>query len=116
MKVKFKLLQRGVKQRPYWHIIVQPDKKNLKGHYIEKVGYWMPRKTGTIPRGILLNKHRIRYWLSVGAQPTNGVVRLFNRFGNDFFPKLPTPFGSNSTFERPAKTYAIEGAKNDWEW
>lgn len=41
---------------------------------------WMPRKTKTVKRGIVLNKHKIRYWLSVGAQPTKGVVRLLNKF------------------------------------
>ena len=76
MKTKIKLRNGGKRNHPLWHIIVQGDKKNLNGRYIERVGYWMPRKTKTVPRGMLINKHKIRYWLSVGAQPTNGVVRV----------------------------------------
>ena len=63
MKTKLKLRNMGVRNHPYWHIIVQAEKKNLNGKYIEKVGLWMPRKTRTIKRGIVLNKHKIRYWL-----------------------------------------------------
>lgn len=29
-------------------ILVQPENKGLKGRYIEKVGYWIPRKTKTV--------------------------------------------------------------------
>ena len=103
MKTKFKLVNAGKRNHPFWHIIVQGEKKNLKGRFIERVGYWMPRKTKTVQRGIVLNKHKIRYWMSVGAQPTNGVAKLFNKYGDDFYPKLPVPFGSQSLYEIPEK-------------
>ena len=69
----------------------------------------MPRKTLTYHRGIVLNKHKIRYWLSVGAQPTNGVIRLLNKF--DFYPKSPVPFGSATLYEKPEKEYHLTGFK-----
>jgi len=46
-----------------------------------------------------LNKHKARYWIGVGAQPTLQVARLLNKF--DFFPKPPVPFGTHSTWEKP---------------
>jgi hypothetical protein len=52
---------------------------------------------------MVLNKHKARYWLGVGAQPTKGVVRVLNKFG--FFPKYPVPFGSSSIYEKPKKDY-----------
>ena len=70
----------------------------------------MPRKTRTIQRGIVLNKHKIRYWLSVGAQPTKGVVRLLNKF--DFYPRSPVPHGALSLYEKPDKVYKIEHFKD----
>ena len=79
MKTKIRLRQGGVKNHPLWHIVVQGEKKNLRGKYIEKIGYWMPRQQKTYQRGIVLNKHKMRYWLSVGAEPTGGVIRLLNR-------------------------------------
>jgi small subunit ribosomal protein S16 len=110
MKTKLKLRNGGVRNHPYWHIIVQGEKKNLNGKYIEKVGIWMPRKTRTIQRGIVLNRHKIRYWLSVGAQPTKGVVRLLNKF--DMYPKTPVPWGADNCYEKPDKVYHIEHYKD----
>ena len=113
MKTKLKLRNAGVRNHPYWHIIVQGEKKNLNGKYIERVGIWMPRKTKTIHRGIVLNKHKIRYWLSVGAEPTKGVVRLLNKF--EFYPRTPVPWGSASLYEKPDKVYQIEGWKDQYK-
>jgi small subunit ribosomal protein S16 len=67
MKTKLKLVKMGLKNHPVWHIVVQPDKKKLAGRYIERVGYWMPRRCKTVHRGIILNRHKIRYWMSIGA-------------------------------------------------
>jgi len=104
----------GVRNHNFWHIIIQGHKKNVKGKFIERVGFWMPRRTKTVQRGIVLNKHKIRYWLSVGAQPTKSVVRLFNQFGDDFFPHYPVPFGSASLYEKPEKVYPLEGYKDQF--
>lgn len=68
----------------------------------------MPRWNKTVPRGIVLNRHRIKYWLSVGAQPTRGVVRIFNMMGDDFFPAHPTAWGSASKYEKPEKRHFLE--------
>jgi hypothetical protein len=39
----------------------------------------------------------------MGAEPTNGVIRLLNKF--NLYPKYPAPHGSASLFERPQRTY-----------
>lgn len=82
---------------------MQGEKKNLKGRYIEHIGYWMPRHQRTYRRGMVLNKHKTRYWLGVGAQPTKGVIRVLEKF--NFFPRYPVPFGSKSLYEKPKRTY-----------
>lgn len=46
-------------------IVVQPSNKNLRGRYLEKVGYWLPRKTKTVQRAVILNRQRLQYWLGV---------------------------------------------------
>lgn len=109
MKTKIRLRQGGVRNHPLWHIVVQGEKKNLRGKYIEKIGYWMPRQQKTYKRGIVLNKHKMRYWLSVGAQPTGGVIRLLNKY--DFYPNRPTPHGTASVYEKPEKVYSMQGWK-----
>ena len=101
MKVKIKVRQAGCKRHQLWHLIVQGHKKNLKGRYIEHIGFWMPRHGNTYKRGVVLNKHKARYWLSVGAQPTDRAARLLSLF--DMYPAPLVPFGSKSLYEKPAK-------------
>lgn len=46
---------------------MQPSNKNVKGRYIEKLGYWIPRRTKTVQRQIIVNKLRAQYWLGVST-------------------------------------------------
>lgn len=46
-------------------IVVMPYKKNLKGRFLEHVGWWQPRQGTINSREILINKERVRYWLAV---------------------------------------------------
>ena len=90
---------------------MQPEKKKLTGRRIEKIGLWAIRKRKTVPRQMALNKHRIRYWLSVGATPTRGVHRILEKF--DMVPKKPLPFGSIYDYERPERSYRYDHFKID---
>jgi len=85
---------------------VQGIKKKLNGRYLEHVGIWTPHKNKTVPRQMALNKHRIKYWLSVGATPTGRVQRIFEKF--DLLPPKPTPFGKYHQYEVPEKSYHMQ--------
>lgn len=85
---------------------MQPAGKNPRGRYLEKLGYWLPRKTVTVQRSMILNKHKVQYWLGMGATCTNRVHRILEKFG--FVPKTPTPFGSASLYEKPEKEYSMQ--------
>ncbi|MFW5653808.1 MAG: 30S ribosomal protein S16, partial [Planctomycetota bacterium] len=51
-------------------------------------------------RRVKLNADRIRYWLSVGAQPSNTVAGLLKKNGIDPTPGTPyTPEDSSSAAE-----------------
>ena len=50
------------------------------GRSIEELGHYDPMVRNTEARTVL-NVNRIRYWLSVGAQPSEKVQALLNRFG-----------------------------------
>ncbi len=73
MRVKIKLVQHGFHRHPYWWIVAQPIKKKLQGRYLEHLGIWTPIVKKTVTRSVTINKHRMRYWLSVGATPTPRV-------------------------------------------
>lgn len=85
---------------------MQPANKNPRGRYLERIGYWLPRKTATVQRAMILNKHRVQYWLGVGATSTNRVHRILEKF--NFVPKTPIPFGHHTLYEKPEKDYGLE--------
>jgi ribosomal protein S16 len=67
MRVRLRLQNHGIKHSHLWWIVAQPIGKNPKGRYLEHLGKWYPRERKTVRRQMVLNKHRMRYWLSVGA-------------------------------------------------
>jgi small subunit ribosomal protein S16 len=62
----------GKKNQPSFKIVVT-DKKNPPrgGRFVEEVGFWNPLKKEKV-----LREDRIKYWLSVGAQPSLAVFNL----------------------------------------
>jgi small subunit ribosomal protein S16 len=69
--VKIRLSRRGRKKIPFYRIVVTDSRKARDGEYIENVGHYDPRK-----KELKLNRDRIEYWISKGAQPTNTVAKL----------------------------------------
>jgi len=60
-----RLQNKGSKNHPYWYkfsmilwwlrwIVVQGSYTNLRGRFIEHIGYWIPRKTKTVQRAYIL--------------------------------------------------------------
>jgi hypothetical protein len=55
----------------------------------------------------------MRYWLSVGAEPTRQVQHILERY--DFVPKRPHPYGSQHFYEKKEKPVGMQfwmGMKN----
>ncbi|KKS52985.1 MAG: 30S ribosomal protein S16 [Parcubacteria group bacterium GW2011_GWA2_42_28] len=73
LMLAIKLARFGKKKQPTYRMIVLPKTKDPKGDYIENVGIYNPRST---PKTIELKADRIKYWISVGAQPTDTVHNL----------------------------------------
>ncbi len=69
--VKIRLTRIGKNKVPIYRVVVIDSKKARDGEYIEKVGHYDPRK-----KELRLNRDRIEYWISKGAQPTNTVAKL----------------------------------------
>jgi small subunit ribosomal protein S16 len=68
----------GAKKRPSYRIVAADSRSPRDGRFIESVGFYDPL---TQPATIKLNEERIRYWLSVGAQPTDTVRSMLVRHG-----------------------------------
>lgn len=76
--VKIRLTRTGKKGEAHYRIIAINAREKRESRAIEFLGYYNPR---TNPSTYELNKERIKYWLSVGAQPTYTVSRLLDKEG-----------------------------------
>ena len=81
MSVKIRLARGGSKKRPYYRIVVADIRSPRDGRFIEKVGSWNPILPKDSADRVKLDEERIKYWLSVGAQPTDRVMRFLDQAG-----------------------------------
>ncbi|MGD9785741.1 MAG: 30S ribosomal protein S16 [Hyphomicrobiaceae bacterium] len=81
MAVKLRLARGGAKKRPYYYIVAAHSTSPRDGRYIEQVGTYDPMLKKDNPERIRLNEERCKYWLSVGALPTDRVARFFDAAG-----------------------------------
>jgi len=76
MAVKLRLARGGAKKRPYYYIVVADAASPRDGRYIERIGSYNPMLPKDAPERVKLDADRAKYWLSVGAQPTDRVARF----------------------------------------
>ncbi|WP_406408955.1 30S ribosomal protein S16 [Streptomyces halstedii] len=89
MAVKIKLKRLGKIRSPHYRIIVADSRTRRDGRAIEEIGLYHPVQN---PSRIEVNSERARYWLSVGAQPTEPVLAILKLTGDWQAHKgLPAP-------------------------
>ena len=81
MAAKIRLSRGGAKKRPYYYVVVAHSASPRDGRYIEQIGTFDPMLKKDSPDRVKLNLDRCKYWLSVGAQPTDRVQRLLDAAG-----------------------------------
>lgn len=81
MAAKIRLSRGGAKKRPYYYVVVAHSASPRDGRYIEQIGTFDPMLKKDSPDRVKLNLDRCKYWLGVGAQPTDRVTRLFDGAG-----------------------------------
>ncbi len=76
MAVAIRLARGGSKKRPYYRLVVTDSRNARDGRFIEKVGTYNPLLAKDSPDRVKLDADRISHWLSVGAQPSDRVLRF----------------------------------------
>ena len=81
MSTKIRLSRGGAKKRPYYYIVVAHSASPRDGRYIEQIGTFNPMLPKTDETRVKLDLERAKYWLSVGAQPSDRVARILDANG-----------------------------------
>ena len=81
MAAKIRLARGGAKKRPYYYVVVAHSASPRDGRYIEQIGTFDPMLKKDNPERVKLDLERCKYWVSVGAEPTDRVARLLDAAG-----------------------------------
>ena len=81
MSISIRLSRGGAKKRPYYRIVVANSRSPRDGKYLEQIGTYNPLLAKDSADRVKINEDRARYWIGVGAQPTDRVARFLDAAG-----------------------------------
>ncbi len=73
--VVIRLSRGGTNKRPFYKVVVADRRASRDGCCLERLGFFNPIAAGGEKR-LELNRERVSYWLSKGAQPSERVASL----------------------------------------
>lgn len=76
MALKIRLSRGGSKKRPYYRIVVADSRTPRDGRFIERLGTYNPLLPKDNAERVTLKEERIKYWIGVGAKPSDRVARF----------------------------------------
>ena len=81
MAISLRLSRGGAKKRPYYRIVAADSRAPRDGKYLEQIGTYNPLLAKDDENRVKLIEDRVRYWLGVGAQPSDRVLRFLDAAG-----------------------------------
>lgn len=81
MATVIRLTRGGAKKAPYYRVVAADSRAPRDGNFIEKLGTFNPLVAKDSATRFTFNEERVKYWLSVGAQPSDRVARLLSAAG-----------------------------------
>ena len=79
MAVRIRMKMMGRKHRQYFRIVAIDARQPRDGRIIEELGSYDPQVKNTDER-VKLNPARIKYWMSVGALPSENVQVFLKKY------------------------------------
>ncbi len=76
--LRIRLRRVGAKRQPSYRIVIAESTTSRDSKSLEVVGFYNPR---TEPETVRIDEGRALYWLSVGASPSDAVVRILKSHG-----------------------------------
>lgn len=102
--LKIKLARFGKKKQPHFRIVINEARDKRDGSYVAIVGHYAPSQQ---PKVLEIDVEAYQAWLKKGAQPTDTVAALFERFqsGNPF-PTRPARLSKKAKAKQAAAAEA----------
>ena len=75
--VKIRLKRVGTKNTPVYRVVVADRRSPRDGKFIEEIGTYQPLKADAI--NFTLDLERVKYWVGVGAQPSETVASMIKK-------------------------------------
>ena len=98
MHTIIRLQIRGKNKQRYYRLIAIGHKKRMKGKGIEILGYWYPKQVSQQQRSVVINKDRIRYWISRGAVFQGKVQQLLSFY--NLYNRPWIKFGTKTNYKQ----------------
>jgi small subunit ribosomal protein S16 len=128
--VRIRMKKLGRRHRPFYRICAMDSRTPRDGRALEELGTYDPMVPDADARAIL-NGERIKYWLGVGAQPSEKVKVLIKKYGAEGThleaqkaaldrlaqsrrrPEPPVHVAEPAAAEAPAEPEAVEAAETE---
>jgi small subunit ribosomal protein S16 len=78
--VVIRLARGGAKKRPFYNMVVADSRRSRDGRFVERIGFYNPKAPEGQER-LRINRERLTYWKSKGAQLSDTVARLVKQAG-----------------------------------
>jgi small subunit ribosomal protein S16 len=78
--VVIRLARGGAKKRPFYNLVVADSRRARDGRFVEKIGFYNPKAPEGQER-LRIDRERLTYWKSKGAQMSDTVARLVKQHG-----------------------------------
>ena len=75
MAVRIRLSRVGTNKTPSYRVVAADSRKKRDGRILELLGQYDPRGA----KSFHVNRERVDYWISKGAQPTQTVAELLKK-------------------------------------
>jgi len=74
--LKIRLRRMGAKSKPFYRVVVSDSREATTARAIEEIGTYDPRQD---PPAVRIDRARVDYWVSNGAQLSDSVRQLVAR-------------------------------------
>ncbi|KAJ3163138.1 hypothetical protein HDU86_002307 [Geranomyces michiganensis] len=107
MVVRIRLARWGASKHPFYGIVAANHRAARDGKHLERLGTYNPLPDAAGVKRIELNMERIKYWLGVGAQPSDRVAWLLAKV--NLIPLSPTQMQNQGLVSlNDRKTWEVE--------